>query len=105
MATPPPSRFTTTLPCPMATHPSPTIPPTFPSPIITRMRRISLLLLLLLPGCKPNKEVQALLEPSQALAEVLAQEAVRLAGANRSITLITHDNSWGPPSTAERAFL
>jgi hypothetical protein len=67
------------------------------------MRRISLLLLLLLPGCQPNKEVQALLEPSQVLGEVLAQEAVRLAGANRSITLITHDNSWGPPSTAEQA--
>ena len=59
--------------------------------------------LLLLPGCQPNKEVQALLEPSQALGEVLAEEAVRLAGANRSITLITHDNSWGPPSTAEQA--
>lgn len=66
------------------------------------MRRISLLLLLLLPACQPNKEVQALLEPSQALAEVLAQEAVRLAAANRSITLITHDTSWGPPSTAEQ---
>ena len=68
------------------------------------MRRINpgLLLLLLLPGCRP-KEVQALLEPSQALGEVVAEEAVRLAGANRSITLITHDTSWGPPSTAERA--
>jgi len=68
------------------------------------MRRINLglLLLLLLPGCNP-KEVQALLEPSQALGEVLAKEAVRLAGANRSITLITHDSSWGPPSTAEQA--
>jgi len=42
-------------------------------------------------------------EPSQALGEVLAQEAVRLAGANRSITLITHDDSWGSPSTAEQA--
>ena len=67
------------------------------------MRRISFFLLLLLPGCQPNKEVQALVEPSQALGQVLAQEAVRLAGANRSITLITHDNSWGPQSTAEQA--
>jgi hypothetical protein len=68
------------------------------------MRRINLglLLLLLLPGCQP-KEVQALLEPSQALGEVLAEETVRLAGNNRSITLITHDASWGPPSTAEQA--
>ncbi|MGH7969258.1 MAG: hypothetical protein ACREIC_11085, partial [Limisphaerales bacterium] len=61
------------------------------------------LLLLLIPGCQPNKEVQALLEPSQALGEVLAEETLRLAGANRSITLITHDSSWGPPSTAEQA--
>jgi hypothetical protein len=69
------------------------------------MRRISLglLLFLLLPGCQPNKEVQALLEPSQALGQVLAEEAVRLAGPNRSITLITHDTSWGPPSAAEQA--
>ena len=67
------------------------------------MRLISVLLLLLLLGCQPTKEVQTLVEPSQALGEVLAQEAVRLAGANRSITLITHDNSWGPPSTAEQA--
>lgn len=68
------------------------------------MRRINLGLipLLLLPSCQP-KEVQALLEPSQALGEVVAQEAVRLAGPNRSITLITHDSSWGPPSTAEQA--
>jgi hypothetical protein len=58
--------------------------------------------LVLLPGCQPN-EVQALLEPSQALGEVLAEEAVRLAGPNRSITLITPDSSWGPPSTAEQA--
>jgi len=68
------------------------------------MRRINLglLLLLLLPGCQP-KEVQALVEPSQVLGEVLAEETVRLAGANRSITLITHDTSWGPPSAAEQA--
>src|SRR5262245_17775192 len=104
MAMPPPSRFTTTRPCPMATRPSHTTLPIFPPLTIIRMRRIKLglLLLLLLPGCQP-KEVQALLEPSQALGEVLAEETVRLAGANRSITLITHDTSWGPPSTAERA--
>jgi hypothetical protein len=71
------------------------------------MRRISLallllLLLLLLPGCRP-KEVQVLVGPSEALGEVLAEETVRLAGPNHLITLITHDNSWGPPSTAEQA--
>jgi hypothetical protein len=68
------------------------------------MRRINLgiLLLLLLPGCQ-SKEVQALLEPSQALGEVLAQESIRLAGANRQIALITHDSTWGPPSMAEQS--
>lgn len=67
-----------------------------------RRTNLGLLLFFLLPGCQP-KEVQALLEPSQALGQVLAEEAVRLAGGNRSITLITHDASWGPPSTAEQA--
>lgn len=68
------------------------------------MRRTSLglLLLLLITGCGP-KEVQALVQPSEALGDVLAEETVRLAGPNRSITLITHDHSWGQPSTAEQA--
>jgi hypothetical protein len=68
-----------------------------------RRTNLGLVVLLLVSGCQPNKEVQALLEPSQALGEVLAEEAVRLAEPNRSITLITHDSSWGPPSTVEKA--
>jgi hypothetical protein len=60
------------------------------------------LLLFLIPACKP-KEIQALLGPSQALISVLAEEAVRLAGSKRQVALITHDASWGPPSTAEEA--
>ncbi len=58
------------------------------------------LLLFLIPACKP-KEIQALLGPSQALASVLAEEAVQLAGSKKQVTLITHDASWGPPSTVE----
>ncbi len=63
---------------------------------------LALVLLPLLPGCQP-KEVQALLEPSQALGAVLAEESLRLAGANKQVALITHDASWGAPSSAETA--
>ena len=59
-------------------------------------------LALLLPACKP-KELQALLQPSQALASVVAEETLRLAGPKKQIALITHDVSWGPASTAEDA--
>ncbi len=62
----------------------------------------SLGLALLLPACKP-RELQALLQPSQALASVVAAETLRLAGPNKQIALITHDASWGPPSVAEQA--
>jgi hypothetical protein len=61
---------------------------------------LALLLVCLLPACKP-KELQALLEPSRALSTVLAEEAVRLAGAKKQIALITPDASWGPPSVIE----
>ncbi len=72
------------------------------------MRRIDLLLalalLLVLPACQP-KEMQALLQPSQALGVILAEETARLAGANKQIALITHDASWGGggASTTETA--
>jgi hypothetical protein len=59
-------------------------------------------LLFLVPACKP-KEIKALLEPSQALSSVLAEEAVRLAGAHKQVALITPDASWGPPSNVEEA--
>ena len=58
------------------------------------------LCLLLLPACKP-KEIQDLLGPSQALVSVAADEAASLAGAKKQVALITHDGSWGPPSSAE----
>jgi hypothetical protein len=61
---------------------------------------LGLALLCLLPACKP-KEIQALLGPSQALTSVLAEEAARVAGSKKQVALITHDASWGPPSTAE----
>ena len=57
-------------------------------------------LALVLPACKP-KEMQALLQPSQALASVVAEETLRLAGPKKQIALITHDASWGPASTVE----
>ena len=60
------------------------------------------LLLCLVPGCKP-KEIKALLGPSEALSSVLAEEAVRLAGAKKQVALITADASWGPPSNLEEA--
>jgi hypothetical protein len=83
----------------------------FPFPVsfrpFARQLRIAdfglvLLLLFLFPACKP-KEVQVLLEPSQALGSVLAEEAVRLAGTKKPVALITPDASWGPPSTVEEA--
>jgi len=43
------------------------------------------------------------LGPSEALSSVLAEEAVRLAGAKKQVALITADASWGPPSTLEEA--
>jgi hypothetical protein len=63
---------------------------------------LALLLLFLFPACKP-REVQVLLEPSQALGSVLAEEAIRLAGTKKQVALITPDASWGPPSTVEEA--
>jgi hypothetical protein len=53
-------------------------------------------------GCK-QKDVEVLLGPSQALVSVLADEAIKVAGPKKQISLITHDASWGPPSTAEGA--
>ncbi len=46
---------------------------------------------------------QVLLEPSEALSSVLADEAVQLAGTKKQIALITPDASWGPPSTVEES--
>jgi len=59
--------------------------------------------LALLVSCKPN-ETKTLLEPSQALGAVLAEEAIHAAGLNKKIAVITPDESWGPPSSVELAF-
>ena len=56
-----------------------------------------------LAACTP-KETQALLEPTEALGKVLAEEAATAAGAKKKIALISPDASWGPTSTAEKAF-
>ena len=59
--------------------------------------------LVLLVSCKPN-ETKSLLEPSQALGVVLAEEAIHVAGPNKKIAVISHDESWGPPSLVEQTF-
>ena len=63
---------------------------------------VALLLALSCAGCKP-KDLQALLEPGQALSSVLADEAVRLAGTKKQVALITPDASWGPASIVEES--
>jgi hypothetical protein len=63
---------------------------------------LAAVLVLISPGCKP-KALQALLEPSQALSSVLAEEAVRVAGTKKQVALITPDASWGPASTVEES--
>ena len=62
------------------------------------------LLLFIVPSCKP-KATQILLGPSQALTAVLAEEAASFSGTKKQIALITHDASWGPPSTVEQALV
>jgi hypothetical protein len=57
----------------------------------------------LFTGCQP-KEAKVLLEPSQALGVVLAEEAARAAGAKKQVALIEPDASWGTISPAETAF-
>ena len=86
-------------PSPPAWPPGRLFPPFFPP-----AARLGLLCLWLavLPACKP-KELQALLQPSQALGSVLAEECARAAGPKKHIALITYVASRGPASTAEQA--
>jgi hypothetical protein len=56
-----------------------------------------------LVACSPDR-TQALLEPSQALGVVLAEETVRAAGANHQVVVISPNANWGPMSTVETAF-
>ena len=63
---------------------------------------LMLLLLTLVPGCKPSKE-QILLEPSQVLGKVLAEETVRVTGANKRVVLIVRAGPAAGESPTEEA--
>jgi hypothetical protein len=72
------------------------------------MRRIeiaelALVLVIALCACKP-KAPPTQLEASQALASVLAEEAVKAAGQKRQIVIISPGSVWGSASTVETAF-
>ncbi len=56
-----------------------------------------------LTSCKP-KSIADLLQPSEALGQVLSEEAIRAAGPKKQVAVITHDTAWGEPSTVEEAF-
>jgi hypothetical protein len=56
-----------------------------------------------LTSCTP-KEIQAILQPSQALGAVLADETAQIAGAKKRVAIITPDANWGATSIAEKAF-
>ena len=58
-------------------------------------------LLVLLAACTP-KETKLLLEPSQALGTVLAEETVRIAGAKKQVVLIVPH--WAPASAVGESF-
>jgi hypothetical protein len=59
------------------------------------------LLMLVLAACTP-KETRLLLEPSQALGTVLAQETVRAAGAKKEVVLIVP--KWAASSAVGESF-
>jgi hypothetical protein len=62
-----------------------------------------LLIAVLFSNCR-RSETNSLLQPSQALGTVLAEEVARLAGANKRIAIIRPDAKWGGISTAEQLF-
>jgi len=68
----------------------------------TSLRLGCLAAALTLLSCTPKK-AETLLGPSQALGAVLAEEAIHLAGTNKTIALILPDARWGPASTVETA--
>ena len=63
----------------------------------------AILVVAALAGCS-SKETSALLQPAEALGTVVAEEAVRLAGQNKQIAVISPDANWGPMSLAEKTF-
>ena len=60
-------------------------------------------ILVLLWGCT-SKEEKSILQPSESLAPVLAEETVNAAGGNRKVAIISADATWGPVSPVERTF-
>ncbi len=58
---------------------------------------------MLFVSCAPSKTT-VLLGPSEALGTVLAEEAVRVAGAKKQVAVISPDASWGAVSTVEETF-
>ena len=61
------------------------------------------ILALVFVGCTPKK-TQVLLQPSQALGVVLAEETALAAGSNHQVAVISPDAHWGPVSDVEEAF-
>jgi hypothetical protein len=53
-------------------------------------------------SCAP-KETKVLVQSSEALGAVLAEETMRVAGAKKRVAIISPAN-WGPTSTAEETF-
>jgi hypothetical protein len=65
---------------------------------------VSLLsLALLISGCT-SKEENAILQPTESLAPILAEETVKAAGPNRKVAVISPDSRWGPVSPVEQTF-
>src|SRR5690349_15688094 len=57
----------------------------------------------ILTSCRPS-QTTSLLQPSQALGTVLAEEAAGLAGTNKRVAIVAPDATWGPTSAAEQSF-
>jgi len=58
---------------------------------------------LILSGCT-SKEANAILQPAESLAPILAEETISAAGANRKVAIISPDSKWGSTSPVEQAF-
>jgi hypothetical protein len=67
------------------------------------MTCITVILALVLAGCS-SKESTAILQPSESLAPILAEETVHAAGSNRKVAIISPDAKWGPTSAVEESF-
>lgn len=68
-----------------------------------RLIGCSIAILALLCGCT-SKEEKAILQPTESLAPVLAEETVHATGPNRKVAVISPDSTWGPISSVEKTF-